>query len=144
MHAHGNSKLIGTFLLRATIAMKPQENASQVIAFQEVVILPMGRQQGKVSKLSNGDNKQFDLDGWLGDVLHAKSVCTTILLPAGRCFGPLLLFLYFIYFLGGEVSVVLQVIKILLRRGKIFHEGKRRTRERTRSMERSVLRPSWS
>ena len=62
MHARSNSKLIGTFLLRATIAMKPEENTSQVIAFQEIVVLPMGWQQGKASKLNNEDSKQFDID----------------------------------------------------------------------------------
>ena len=39
-------------------------------------------------------------------MLHSKRVCTTLLLPAGRCFGPLFLLLFFVCF-----SVVLQVIK---------------------------------
>ena len=63
VHADGNSKLIVTFFLRAIIAMKPEESTSQAIAFQEIVVLPMGWQQGKVSKLNNGENKSFDPDG---------------------------------------------------------------------------------
>ena len=53
MHANGNPKLIGTFFLRAIIALNPEENTSQAIAFQDVVVLPMGWQQGKVLKLNN-------------------------------------------------------------------------------------------
>ena len=38
VHDHSNTELTGTFLLRATIAIKPEENTSQVIAFQEIVV----------------------------------------------------------------------------------------------------------
>ena len=62
MHAHSNSKLIGTFFLRAIIAMKPEENTSQANAFQEIVVLPMGWQKGKVLKLDNEYNKHLDPD----------------------------------------------------------------------------------
>ena len=43
--------------------MKPEKNTSQVAAFQEIVVLPMRWQQGKVSKLNNGENNKFDPDG---------------------------------------------------------------------------------
>ena len=33
--------------------MKPVKNTSQVTAFEEVVVLPMGWQQEKISKLNN-------------------------------------------------------------------------------------------
>ena len=62
MHTNDNPKLIGTFFPRAIFAMKPEENTSQVIAFQEIVVLPMGWQQGKVLKLNNEENKPLDLD----------------------------------------------------------------------------------
>ena len=62
-HADGNSKLRGTFLHRAIIGMNPERNTSQVTAFEEVVVMPMGWQQGKVSKLNNVEKKQFDPDG---------------------------------------------------------------------------------
>ena len=63
VHADGNSKLRGTFLHRAIIGMNPEKNTSQVTAFEEVVVMPMGWQQGKVSKLNNVEKKQFDPDG---------------------------------------------------------------------------------
>ena len=63
MHADGNSKLRGTFFHRAIVGVKPEKNTSQVTAFEEVVVVPMRWQQGKVSKLNNIENKQFDPDG---------------------------------------------------------------------------------
>ena len=62
VHADGSSKLRGTFFHRALIGMKPEKNTSQVNAFEEVVVMPMRSQQGKVSKLTNVENKQFDPD----------------------------------------------------------------------------------
>ena len=62
VHADGNSKLIGTFFHRAIIGMKAEKNTSQVTAFEEVVVLPMEWQQGKISKLNNAKSKQFDPD----------------------------------------------------------------------------------
>ena len=43
--------------------MKPKKNNSQVTAFEVVVVMPMKWQQGKVSKLNNVENTQFDPDG---------------------------------------------------------------------------------
>ena len=63
MHADGNSKLGGTFFHRAIIGMKPEKNTSQVTASEEVVVMPMRWQQGKVSKLNNVEKKQFNPDG---------------------------------------------------------------------------------
>ena len=63
MHADGNSKLRGTFFHRAIIGMKPEKITSQITAFEEVVVMPMRRQQGEVSKLNNVENKQFNPDG---------------------------------------------------------------------------------
>ena len=63
VHADGNSKPRGNFFYRAIIGMKPEKNTSQVTAFEEVVVMPMRWQQGKVSKLNNVEKKQFDPDG---------------------------------------------------------------------------------
>ena len=63
VHADGDSKLRGTFFHRAIIGMKPEKNTSQVTAFEEVVVMPMRWQQGKVSKLNNVEKKQFNPDG---------------------------------------------------------------------------------
>ena len=63
MHTDGNSKLRGTLFHRAIIGMKPEKNTSQITAFEEVVVMPMRWQQGKVSKLNNVEKKQFDPDG---------------------------------------------------------------------------------
>ena len=63
VHADDNSKLRGTFFHRAIIGMNTEKNTSQVTAFEEVVIMPMRWQQGKVSKLNNVEKKQFDPDG---------------------------------------------------------------------------------
>ena len=63
VHADGNSKLRGTFFHRAIIRMNPEKNTSQVTAFEDVVVMPMRWQQGKVSKLNNVEKKQFDPDG---------------------------------------------------------------------------------
>ena len=43
--------------------MKPEKNTSQVTAFEEIVVMPMRWQQGKVSKLNNVEKKQFNPDG---------------------------------------------------------------------------------
>ena len=98
MHTDGNSKLRGTLFHRAIIGMKPEKNTSQITAFEEVVVMPMRWQQGKVSKLNNVENKQFDPDGGWGDVLHFNSIYTTMLLPAGQCCRPLFLCLLFSLF----------------------------------------------
>ena len=63
VHADDKSKLRGTFLHPAIIGMKPEKNTSQVNEFEEVVVMPMRWQQGKVSKLNNIEYKQFDSDG---------------------------------------------------------------------------------
>ena len=63
VHADGDSKLRGTFFHRAIIGMKPETNTSQVTAFEEVVVMPMRWQQGKVSKPNNVEKKQFNPDG---------------------------------------------------------------------------------
>ena len=47
MHADGSSKLRGTFFHRAIVGVKPEKNASQVTAFEEVVVVPMRWQQGR-------------------------------------------------------------------------------------------------
>ena len=58
MHANGNPKLIETFFLRDST----NEKTSQIIAFQEIVVLRIGWQQGKVLKLNNEYNKHLDPD----------------------------------------------------------------------------------
>ena len=120
VHADGNSKLRGTFFHRAIIGMNPEKNTSQVTASEEVVVMPMRWQQGKVSKLNHVEKKQFNPDGWWGDVLHVNILYTTMLLPAGQCCRTLffcLLFSFFSWFV-----VILRVIKILLIRDYNFHE----------------------
>ena len=56
-HADGNSKLRGTFFHRAIIGIKTEKNTSQITASEEVVVMPMRWQQGKISKLNNVENK---------------------------------------------------------------------------------------
>ena len=60
-HVDEKSELEGAFFLRAAVGMKSKENTSQVTAFQDIEVLLMGWQQGKVTELANEENKQFDL-----------------------------------------------------------------------------------
>ena len=60
-HVEGSLEPGGVFILRAVIGVKPQKTP-QFTVRQELVILPMSRQQRRV-KLSSVRNKRFDPGG---------------------------------------------------------------------------------
>ena len=63
IHADDSSELGGTSCCQVVIGMKPEEAATQLATFQDILILPMKCQQEEVVKLSSEQHKKFDPGG---------------------------------------------------------------------------------